>query len=182
MRANPSRWTRSLASEKPTPNMLYYSRVHRCHTRTRQQVQLDHQAISENNAWPCTVLYVPPAAPICPLINLTTDLDPVREVKSSRKLCSNPKKFDSRIVQPITIQLISSFGWPNICGMPTATINGRYGDPVIIRRDLDVFRTGREDGGLHNVGVTVQNEGRERNARDDRVRDGGGEEGYLSVW
>ena len=116
------------------------------------------------------------------LINLTTDLDPVREVKSSRKLCSNPKKFDSRIVQPITIQLISSFGWPNICGMPTATINGRYGDPVIIRRDLDVFRTGREDGGLHNVGVTVQNEGRERNARDDRVRDGGGEEGYLSVW
>jgi len=103
-------------------------------------------------------------------------------VKGSRKLCSNPKKFDSRIVQPITIQLISSFGWPNICSTPTAIISGNYRDPVIIRRDLNVWRIAREDGGLHNVHVTVQNEGRERNARDNRVRDGGGEEGHLGVW
>jgi hypothetical protein len=85
-------------------------------------------------------------------------------------------------VQPITIQLISSFGRLNICSTPTATISGSYRDPVIIRRDLNVWRIAREDGGLHNAHVTVKKEGRERDARDDRVRDSGGEEGYPSVW
>jgi hypothetical protein len=85
-------------------------------------------------------------------------------------------------MQPITIQLVSSFGWPNICSTPTATISGSYRAPVIIRCDLNVRRIAREDGGLHNVHVTVQKEGRERDARDNRVRDGGGEEGYLGVW
>jgi hypothetical protein len=120
--------------------------------------------------------------PISPLINLTTDLDPVREVKGSRKLCSNPKRFESRIVQPITIQLISSFGWLNIRSAPTATINERCRNPVIIRGYLNVRRVAREDGGLHNARVTAQKEGRKGDGWDDRVRDSGGKEGYLGVW
>jgi hypothetical protein len=85
-------------------------------------------------------------------------------------------------VQPITIQLISSFGWPNICKTPTACIGEKCRDPVVIRRDLNVWRIARENGGLHNARVTFQKEGRDRDARDDRVRDSGGEEGYLGIW
>jgi hypothetical protein len=92
---------------------------------------------------------------LSPLIDLTTDLDSVREEDGSRKLCSDPKRFDSRIVQPITIQLISSFGWPNVCRTPTALISGKCRDPVIIRlgRDLNVWGVARENGGLHNARV-----------------------------
>lgn len=116
------------------------------------------------------------------LFSLTFDLDPVREVNRSRKLCSNPKRFDSRIVQPITVQLISTLGWPNVCKAPTATIDRNNRDPLVVGCDLDVRGVACEEGRLHKAHKGVQNEGGERNTRDVRIRDRGAEKGHLRVW
>jgi hypothetical protein len=93
-------------------------------------------------------------------------LHPAGEVNESRKLCSNPKRVDSRIVQPVTIQLMSTLGWPKICKLPTAAIGRSHRDPLVVRRDLNIWRVAREEGGLHNVHEGVQKECRERDTRD----------------
>lgn len=92
--------------------------------------------------------------------------NPVRKIDGSRKLRSNPKGLDLRKVQPVTVQLISVLGWLNICNTPAATIGRNNRDPLVVRRDLNVWGIGFEDGGLHNAHERVQKEGRERDARD----------------
>jgi hypothetical protein len=87
---------------------------------------------------------------------LTSVLDPGVEVNVSRKLCSNPKRLDLRIVQPVTVQLVSIFGWLNICHAPATTILRGHRDPLVIGRDQKVWGIAREDGGLHNAHERVQ--------------------------
>src|SRR5713226_3954680 len=105
------------------------------------------------------------------LFTLTGVLDPTGKVDVSRKLCSNPKRLDLRIVQPVTIQLISPFVWLNICDAPTALINRSHRDPLIIRRDLHVWEAACEEGGLHNAHERVRKEGIGTLGMDDSVTD-----------
>jgi hypothetical protein len=101
------------------------------------------------------------------LFILTAELVPTGEVNGSRKLCSNPKHFGSRIVHPIAVQLTSTLGRLNICRAPTATIFRSHRDPLVFsRRDFDVWRVAREKRGLYNTHERVQKEGRERDGRD----------------
>ena len=91
------------------------------------------------------------------LFTLTSVPDPSVEVNVSRKFSSNPKRLDSRKVQPVTVQLISTFGWLNICHAPAATIIRGHRDPIVIGRDQNVWGVACEDGGLRNTHEGVQN-------------------------
>lgn len=103
-------------------------------------------------------MYLPQDAYYQYLFSLTSILDPGVKVNVPRKPCSNPKRLDLRIVQPVTVQFISTFGWLDICRAPAATIVRGQRDPLIIGRDQKVWRGAREDGGLHNAHKRVQNE------------------------
>jgi hypothetical protein len=59
-------------------------------------------------------------------------------------------------VQPVTVQLVSTFGWLNICHAPATTILRGHRDPLVIGRDQKVWGIAREDGGLHNAHERVQ--------------------------
>jgi hypothetical protein len=85
------------------------------------------------------------------LFFITSVLDPGVEVNVSRKLCSNPIRLDLRIVQPVTVQLISTFGWFNICHAPAATILRGQRYPLVIGRDQNVWGVASEEGGLNNA-------------------------------
>jgi hypothetical protein len=71
-------------------------------------------------------------------------------------------------------------------GMPIANDHNkqesqRRRDPVVIRRDLNVWGVAHEDGGPNDVHERVQKKSRERDTRDGRVRDGGREKRYRCV-
>jgi hypothetical protein len=103
-------------------------------------------------------------------------------VNGSRKLCSDPKGLDSRIVQPVTVQLISILAWLNICNAPTTIVGRKHRDPLFLRCNFDVWGVACEDGGLYNAHERVQKEGGKRDARDGRFRDRSREKGDLRVW
>jgi hypothetical protein len=100
-------------------------------------------------------------------------------MNGSRKRRSDPRRFDSRERQPVTVFFSTSLGWLNVCGTPSAAIDGSNGDPLVIGPDLNLLGFSCKERWLHDAQKRFENEGRDGNSRDVRIRDGGGEKRFL---
>ena len=78
-------------------------------------------------------------------------------------------------MQPVAVIFESSFGWLNVRHLPTPTIRGNHGEPIVIR-----FTNGSSlNGRLHHAHERIQKESWEGYAWEVRVRDLGGEKRFL---
>ena len=115
------------------------------------------------------------------LFSLRSKLHTVGEKNCPREFGSNPKRLDLREMQPVTITCMTLFARADVRQLPTAIIKWSDGQPLVIGGDLDVLGSSGKQRGLHKTCEGSYNAGRYWDRGETGIRQGGREEGSLSV-
>jgi hypothetical protein len=105
----------------------------------------------------------------------------VGEKNRPREFDSSPKRLDLREMQPVTITCMIRFARADVRKLPAAIIKWSDGQPFVIGGDLDVLGSSRKQRGLRETREESYNAGGYGYRGENGVRQGGREEGFLSV-